>query len=378
MLRQNNTNNYIESQFLVIKDQILNRVKECNVVGLLGKLVNELENHYTTKLLSVADGSFDGIYSYRFKGQVSLPSAAKLTDLCEGVVSVGVEVFHVASFREPDTKYLVDMNLGVCQCAQGSTGAPCKHQFLLWSRGFSSSSENYIPVYSAALKKQYADLAVNGSAPIEFYEGNRERILPSCHVERHGNNDVNNCLTNEHVDEPSSSSILASDADVDDHAPIPSSPQNLEEADKVLESSFTYLRFTLLLRDPSLLSGYIKWSRNLQNIPISLLGSLFHCFDRNDTYSIKTKKHPKKQKIPIIDPSRRKIQSGSKQKVSKGNRRIGGMAIPSKTMVTGKRKHSLLTHVFENKPMPKKNSRTMISRRKVVSSNKSMRKLDEE
>ena len=184
MLRQNNTNNYIESQFLVIKDQILNRVKEYNVVGLLGKLVNELENHYTTKLLSVADGSFDGIYSCRFKGQVSLPSAAKLTKLCEGVASVGVEVLHVDSFREPDTKYLVDMNLGVCQCAQGSTGAPCKHQFLLWSRGFSSSSENYIPVYSAALKKQYADLAVNGSALIEFYEGIRERLLPSCHVSR--------------------------------------------------------------------------------------------------------------------------------------------------------------------------------------------------
>ena len=163
----------------------------------------------------------------------------------------------------------------------------------------------------------------------------------TCHVERH----ENNCLTNEHVDEPSSSSILASDADVDDHAPIPSSPQNLEEADKVLESSFTYLRSTLLLRDPSLLSGDIKWSRNLQNIPISRLGSLFHCFDRNDTYSIKTKKHRKKQNIPIIDPSRRKIQSGSNQKVSKGNRRIGGMAIPSKTMVTGKRKHSLRTRV---------------------------------
>ena len=295
----------------------------------MGKLVNELENYYTTKLLSVADGSFDGIYSFRFKGQVSLPSAAKLTELCEGVVSVGVEVFHVDSFRVPDTKYLVDMNLGVCQCAQGSTGAPCKHQFLLWSRAFSSSSENYIPVYSAALTKQYADLAVNGSAPIEFYDGIRERILPSCHVERHGNNDVNNYLTDEHVDEPSSSSILASDADVDDHAPIPSSPQNLEEADKALESSFTYLRSTLLLRDPSLLSGYIKWSRNLQNIPISRLGSLFHCFDRNDTYSIKTKTHPKQQKIPIIHPSRRKIQSGSKQKVNKGNRRISEMAIPS-------------------------------------------------
>ena len=67
-LRGNNTNNYCESQFLVIKDDILNRRKETNVVGLLEKLTNELTDHYETKLLSVASGKFDGIYSRRFLG----------------------------------------------------------------------------------------------------------------------------------------------------------------------------------------------------------------------------------------------------------------------------------------------------------------------
>ena len=34
-LRGNDTNNYCEAQFLVIKDEVLNRQKEVNVVGLL-------------------------------------------------------------------------------------------------------------------------------------------------------------------------------------------------------------------------------------------------------------------------------------------------------------------------------------------------------
>ncbi len=45
-LRGNNTNNLCEAQFLVIKDTILNRQKEVNIVGLMDKLTNELDQHY--------------------------------------------------------------------------------------------------------------------------------------------------------------------------------------------------------------------------------------------------------------------------------------------------------------------------------------------
>ena len=59
-LRGNNTNNYCETQFLVIKDEVLNRQKDINVVGLLDKLTTEFDQHYHSKLLSVASGKFDG------------------------------------------------------------------------------------------------------------------------------------------------------------------------------------------------------------------------------------------------------------------------------------------------------------------------------
>ena len=67
-LRGNNTNNYCEAQFLVIKDEVLNRQKEVNFVGLIDKLTTELDDHYKNKLLSISSGKFDGIYSRKFAG----------------------------------------------------------------------------------------------------------------------------------------------------------------------------------------------------------------------------------------------------------------------------------------------------------------------
>jgi hypothetical protein len=69
LVRGNQTNNFVESQFLVLKDVILGRVKEYNLVALFDRLTVDLENHYKDKLLSVVDGSFDGHFRRRFLGK---------------------------------------------------------------------------------------------------------------------------------------------------------------------------------------------------------------------------------------------------------------------------------------------------------------------
>ena len=125
LVRGNNTNNYVEAQFLVIKDEILNRVREYNVLGLTDKLTTNLEAHYQAKLLSIAEGSFDGIYSGRFKGLVkNLPPINVLDEIAMQVESVGSETFKVPSFSNPDITYLVDMNLARCECPKDMNGAP--------------------------------------------------------------------------------------------------------------------------------------------------------------------------------------------------------------------------------------------------------------
>ena len=69
MLRGHNTNNNAEAQFLVIKDKILQRIKEYNVVSLMQKLVVDFQDHYKDKLLSVASGSYDSFTARRFDGK---------------------------------------------------------------------------------------------------------------------------------------------------------------------------------------------------------------------------------------------------------------------------------------------------------------------
>ena len=148
MLRENHTNNYVKSQFLVIKDEILKRVKEYNVIGLINKICYDRDYHYKTNMLSLSDGSFDGIYSSRFKGLLKrLPTPAELDRTAVGVIVLGNEIFSVPSFSNEGQTYLVDMNVSRCQCIQGQNGAPCKHQFLLWSLNFSSVSLNFMPVF---------------------------------------------------------------------------------------------------------------------------------------------------------------------------------------------------------------------------------------
>ena len=69
MLRGCNTNNYVEAQFPVLipvlKDTILKQQRQFNIKQVLDKIFEDLEEHFTTKLITVADGTYDGIYSRR-------------------------------------------------------------------------------------------------------------------------------------------------------------------------------------------------------------------------------------------------------------------------------------------------------------------------
>ena len=116
-LRGNNTNNYCEAQFLVMKDEILNRQKEVNVVGLLDKFTLEFDQHYRNKLLSVASGKYDGVYSRRSKGQgktkadgvgFKKPTADEQKIVLETATKVGENLFVVPSITQEGQKYLVD------------------------------------------------------------------------------------------------------------------------------------------------------------------------------------------------------------------------------------------------------------------------------
>ena len=183
-IRGNNTNNPIEAQFLVLKDEVLSRTKEVNINGLLDKLTNEFADHYKVKLLNVASGKFDGTYSCRFKGLekkrnegqgFKLPSLNTQTTIASNVLSLGQNIFRVPSSTKDCISYLVDMNVGICECPEGLSGAVCKHQYILWAHK-TVTSTSFLPYLSALERQEYDFIAIGHSLPIEFYEGVHDRI----------------------------------------------------------------------------------------------------------------------------------------------------------------------------------------------------------
>ena len=106
IIRGNQTNNFCEAQFLVIKDDVLGRQKEVNVVGLLDKLTNELDDHYRNKLLQCASGKNDGIYPRRYRGGCTskgpkigyqIPSKEQQDYLVNNLEDLGNDTFMVPS-----------------------------------------------------------------------------------------------------------------------------------------------------------------------------------------------------------------------------------------------------------------------------------------
>ena len=167
-LRGNNTNNYCEAQFLVMKDEILNRQKEVNVVGLMDKFTSELDQHYRNKLLSVASRKYDGVYSRRFKGLekkktegvgFKKPTVEEQKIALEKMSKVGENMYVIPSFSKERQVYLVDMNTGFCQCQTGMNGSPCKHQYLLWVNKV-LTAVNFLPIFSKEQRQMYADIAI--------------------------------------------------------------------------------------------------------------------------------------------------------------------------------------------------------------------------
>ena len=69
LTRGHNTNNIAESQFRIIKEWIMQRVKEYNVNALFSKLTKDLEDHYINKLLSISSSTNDLFVSPKFTGK---------------------------------------------------------------------------------------------------------------------------------------------------------------------------------------------------------------------------------------------------------------------------------------------------------------------
>lgn len=380
-IRGNNTNNYIEAQFLVLKDEVLNRTKEININGLLDKLTNEFADHYKVKLLNVASGKFDGTYSCRFKGLekkknegqgFKLPSPNTQTTMANNVISLGQNLFRVPSSTKDGIFYLVDMNVGICECPQGLFGAVCKHQYILWAHK-SVIGKSFLPYLSALERQEYAFIAIGHSMPIEFYEGVHDRI--------HIDFPVNQDSADDEM--PQTSTLRSSFERETQQDPQPERPVRgaiekvtVEECKAELQKTFAMFEEKMATNSQNVafLQGIAKFCNRAQTFPLTRLSTSLHNFGVQSSTSLKVTatsvlKKARRGKIYVQPEAvkRRKIEDGSRKSQVKGMR-VKKNPFDKSSMK--KRSHNFSENVLQNEAMSKKAGRSMASKTKHLGNGK--------
>ena len=127
-----NTSNYVEASFRITKDGQFNRTKAFNLSDLLEILLDD-SVYYKKRLLDVGNGRMGAFRNT--KSRYILKKENQITE--NHIVELGELKFLVASEKNPDIFYHVDMASGFCECKAGHNCGPCKH------KGAISKFKNY-------------------------------------------------------------------------------------------------------------------------------------------------------------------------------------------------------------------------------------------
>ncbi|XP_071959838.1 uncharacterized protein [Antedon mediterranea] len=155
--RGNNTTAYCEAAMRILKDKIFYRLKAFNICQLTDFVLTRLENYNVRKLTDIANNRLNSnnLISrfYPCPKDVSPDAVTKLGNCQEYTVKSGRE----------NTYYNVNMDIGICTCPIGRTGAPCKHQAAIMHK-YSIESSNFLPVQSVDMRKLFYTIATGGDA----------------------------------------------------------------------------------------------------------------------------------------------------------------------------------------------------------------------
>ncbi len=82
-----------------------------------------MELYYCRKLLSAAYNRLDRYISLKYQGL----NCSKISYESIYEIDSKESIYLVNSKTERDVKYLVNMELGICNCNAGQDGSPCSH-----------------------------------------------------------------------------------------------------------------------------------------------------------------------------------------------------------------------------------------------------------
>lgn len=164
--RGNETNNYCEATFRVLKDQILQRTKAFSIVQLFDYVTTSFEHYYLKKILDIINGRWEGS-----KKKNKYYVDKKRIDGLE-CTKVDCNLYNV---RSKEKEYIVNYELECCTCYVGKVGAPCKHQLAVVQK-FALPSQQFHPLLlDSSLKKLLHKVITGENCTLEgWYEDFRE------------------------------------------------------------------------------------------------------------------------------------------------------------------------------------------------------------
>lgn len=154
-MRENNTNNYIERSFGMLKDIIFARTQAFNPVQIFHFITMSMERFYARRLLGIA---------HKHPGHLRIARRF----LCPGWEKVDANLIQKTNidfeFIAPSASnsgifYIVNTKIGACTCPVGISGGPCKHQGAVAMK-FHISTLNFIPSLTPNDRMVYGYIAL--------------------------------------------------------------------------------------------------------------------------------------------------------------------------------------------------------------------------
>jgi len=138
--RGNNTNNYVERSFGILKDIIFSRTQAFNSVQVFQFVTKNMERFYQRRLLDFANKHHGHL---QIANRFLCPGWETINENEIQKTSVANE-YLVPSAEQSGLFYIVNCEFGTCSCHVGISGAPCKHQGAV-SMKFHISTFNFVP-----------------------------------------------------------------------------------------------------------------------------------------------------------------------------------------------------------------------------------------
>ena len=148
----NNTSNFIESSFNVLKSSVFNRQKAFNIVELWDKLKTS-SDIYKQKCINIGNGRMNDL---RQKGNKYDLKDVKIKK--EDIIQISENSFLVSSQTNENLSYEVNMQSGLCECFKGVNLGPCAHKNAV-ALHFGVSGFNVLPVLDAGMRGVYHYIA---------------------------------------------------------------------------------------------------------------------------------------------------------------------------------------------------------------------------